>query len=39
VIASEAYSEHEGKNLHGEGWLGRSDWYQAIARSIRRSIR
>ena len=33
-IASWAYSEQEGKNLQGDGWPGRSDWYQRMARNM-----
>ena len=33
-IASWPYSEHDGKNRHLDGYPGRSDWYQRIARNM-----
>ena len=33
-MASWPYSEQDGKNRHFDGYPGRSDWYQRMARSI-----
>jgi hypothetical protein len=35
-MASYPYSEQVGKNRQREGWPGRNDWYQRMARNMAR---